>query len=237
MAEAAETVKVDENPAASAEKSSTNTDQIPMPSMQKARYDWYQNETDVVVNVLLKNVKHDQCNVNFDEHNLSVTIKLDTGNDYSLEIDFAHPIVPSKSVCRVLGTKVEIRMRKAEGFHWTTLEGDGKPPMVKQVTEPVVEATKKITQNYPTSSTRGPKNWDAIEREVLEEEEKESLEGDAAVNKMFQKIYKDAPDDVKKAMVKSYTESGGTCLSTDWKDVSKKPLKVKPPDGMEFKKW
>lgn len=32
-------------------------------------------------------------------------------------------------------------------------------------------------------------------------------------------------------------ESGGTCLSTDWKDVSKKKMKVKPPDGMEFKKW
>lgn len=70
------------------------------------RYDWYQTEMDVVVNVLLKNVKQDQCNVNFNEHNLSVTIKLDTGNDYSLEIDLAHPIVPSKSVCRVLGTKV-----------------------------------------------------------------------------------------------------------------------------------
>ena len=32
-------------------------------------------------------------------------------------------------------------------------------------------------------------------------------------------------------------ESGGTVLSTNWKDVGAKTLDVKPPDGMEFKKW
>ena len=32
-------------------------------------------------------------------------------------------------------------------------------------------------------------------------------------------------------------ESGGTVLSTNWKDVGAKTLEVKPPDGMEFKKW
>jgi len=102
---------------------------------------------------------------------------------------------------------------------------------------PVVDPAKKPALSYPTSSKKGPKNWDAIEREIMKEEEEEQLEGDAAVNKMFQKIYKDSSDEVKRAMMKSYTESGGTCLSTDWKEVSKKPLKVKPPSGMEFKKW
>lgn len=33
------------------------------------------------------------------------------------------------------------------------------------------------------------------------------------------------------------SESGGTVLSTNWKEIGEKPVEVKPPDGMEFKKW
>jgi suppressor of G2 allele of SKP1 len=33
------------------------------------------------------------------------------------------------------------------------------------------------------------------------------------------------------------SESGGTVLSTNWGEVSKDKVEVKPPDGMEFKKY
>ncbi|PAA94830.1 hypothetical protein BOX15_Mlig010285g2, partial [Macrostomum lignano] len=52
-----------------------------------------------------------------------------------------------------------------------------------------------------------------------------------------QKIYSDGTDEQRKAMVKSFTESGGTVLSTNWQDVNKGKVEVKPPDGMEYKKW
>jgi len=38
-------------------------------------------------------------------------------------------------------------------------------------------------------------------------------------------------------MNKSFMESGGTVLSTNWKEVGSKPVDVKPPDGMEYKQW
>ena len=42
-------------------------------------------------------------------------------------------------------------------------------------------------------------------------------------------------------MDKSMQESGGTVLSTDWKDVKDKDYKGKdrpsPPKGQEYKKW
>lgn len=47
--------------------------------------------------------------------------------------------------------------------------------------------------------------------QVMKEEEEEQLEGDAAVNKLFQKIYRDSDDEVKKAMLKSYVNH--FCLS------------------------
>lgn len=53
----------------------------------------------------------------------------------------------------------------------------------------------------------------------------------------FKQIYANASDEMKRAMMKSYTESGGTALSTSWKDVSKKRVEVTPPDGMVERKW
>lgn len=37
--------------------------------------------------------------------------------------------------------------------------------------------------------------------------------------------------------MKSFSESGGTVLSTNWDDVKKGKVEVKPPEGTEFKKW
>ena len=53
------------------------------------------------------------------------------------------------------------------------------------------------------------RDWGAIEK-ALKEEGDEKKEGEAALNEMFQKIYADASDDVKRAMNKSFQESGGT---------------------------
>ena len=80
------------------------------------------------------------------------------------------------------------------------------------------------------------RDWAAIEKNLAKEAE-EKAEGEAALNEMFQKIYSDASDDVKKAMNKSFQESGDTVLSTNWNEIGKEKTEVKPPDGMEWKKW
>jgi hypothetical protein len=61
--------------------------------------------------------------------------------------------------------------------------------------------------------------------------------GDAALNKLFRELYAGADDDTRRAMVKSYTESGGTCLSTDWRSVGAKAVPVEPPEGLVAKKY
>jgi suppressor of G2 allele of SKP1 len=38
-------------------------------------------------------------------------------------------------------------------------------------------------------------------------------------------------------MMKSFSESGGTVLSTNWQDVGTKKVEVQPPEGMEARKW
>jgi suppressor of G2 allele of SKP1 len=83
---------------------------------------------------------------------------------------------------------------------------------------------------YPTSSRTGPKDWDKITEDDDEEEQH-------AVNDFFKKIYKDATPDAQRAMMKSFTESNGTSLSTDWNDVKDRKVDTVPPEGVEAKKW
>ena len=65
---------------------------------------------------------------------------------------------------------------------------------------------------YPTSSLHA-KDWDKLEQEVKEEEKNEKLEGDAALNKLFQQIYSDGTDEVKKAMMKTFVSHHIFCQS------------------------
>ncbi|WWC58857.1 uncharacterized protein I303_101402 [Kwoniella dejecticola CBS 10117] len=83
------------------------------------------------------------------------------------------------------------------------------------------------------------KNWDKLLEDELDDNEDSkdpNAGGDAALQKFFSKIYGNADDDTKRAMIKSFTESGGTTLSTDWSNIGKERTPVRPPDGMEEKK-
>ncbi|XP_060575167.1 protein SGT1 homolog [Ruditapes philippinarum] len=203
---------------------------VPMPTKEKSRYDWYQTQTHVVVTILLKNVKQEDANIDIQEKSLSATIKQECGSDYSLELDLSHAVVPEQSVVKVLKSKIEVKLKKKEGHQWHKLEGDESN--LKQI---LAEESEHVKE-YPSSS-HYTRNWDKLAKDVEKEEENEKKEGDAALNELFQKIYADGTDETKKAMAKSFYESGGTVLSTNWSEIGAKKVEVKPPDGMEFKKW
>ncbi|KPI37904.1 uncharacterized protein AB675_3158 [Cyphellophora attinorum] len=109
---------------------------------------------------------------------------------------------------------------------------------------------------YPTSSRKGVKNWDKLAHEMSAKDRKEAKaakkaqsqrdakegevsdeedddagglsdpEGGDDVDDFFKKLYKSSDPDTQRAMTKSYLESGGTTLSTDWSDIGKR--KVEP---------
>ena len=58
---------------------------------------------------------------------------------------------------------------------------------------------------YPSSS-HYTRNWDKLDREIREKKN-EKLERDAALNKLFQQIYSDGSDEVKRAMNKSFVRT------------------------------
>ena len=129
---------------------------------------------------------------------------------------------------QILKSKVELKLKKAStGISWNKLEGE--PESLTRMSNTVAGAKPP---SYPSSSKKAV-DWSAVEKNV----EEEKPEGEQALNALFQKIYADGSDEVRRAMMKSFAESGGTHLSTNWDDVKKETVTVKAPEGMEARKW
>lgn len=203
------------------------------PPWLKIKHDWYQTDAQVVITILVKNAPKDKVKVNYGGRSLSLSSALpDSDSEYSLELDLAHEVVPSMCTHVVTPSKIEVKLRKKEGLRWTQLEGDRNEDNVKAIPQAIIDASGP---QQPPKLFK--KDWDKIEKEMKKMEEEEKPEGDAALNALFQKIYGEGSDEVRRAMNKSFIESGGTVLSTNWDQVGQDKVEMKPPDGVEFKKW
>ncbi|KAK3847162.1 MAG: SGS domain-containing protein [Linnemannia gamsii] len=200
------------------------------PTVHRVRHEWYQNDSYVTISVFIKNVKKESVDINITDNALSVSVKMPTGSDYSLELDpLSHSIIPAESKFEVLSTKIEIQLKKERfAIKWGALEGD-------DVNAGSMATTNALAAPAYPSSSRKTKNWDALEKEAAKDEDK--ADGDKALNQLFAQIYKDADDNTKRAMMKSFTESNGTCLSTNWDEVGKGTVETRPPEGMVAKKY
>lgn len=56
---------------------------------------------------------------------------------------------------------------------------------------------------YPTSCKKY-RDWDKVEKEIVKQEAAEATEGDAAINTLFQNIYGNGSDEIRRAMNKSF---------------------------------
>ncbi|KAF3009561.1 hypothetical protein E8E13_005664 [Curvularia kusanoi] len=217
---------------------------VPTPA-NKIKDDWYQSNDTVTVNILAKGAPKDKVTVDFDKDSLSVSFPVEgSGAEYSFNIDPLYaPIDPAESKFRVTPNKVEVTLKKAsQGVKWKSLEGDrqveGASESSTSTTIPHHILNSKPAQDsapaYPTSSKSGAKNWDKLAAEDLDD--KDEIEGDETSH-FFKKLYGGATPDQQRAMMKSYQESGGTVLSTDWSNVGSKTVVPEPPEGMEAKKY
>ncbi|KHG05987.1 Protein SGT1 B [Gossypium arboreum] len=193
------------------------------------RYEFYQKPEEVVFTIFAKGTPHDCVKVDYGEQILSVAINAPGKEAYHFQPRLFAKIIPEKCRYDVLSTKVEIRLAKAEPIHWTSLEFSREVAITQRVNVSSVSASQR--PSYPSSKPQRV-DWDKIEAQVKKEQEKdEKLDGDAALNKFFRDIYKDADEDTRRAMQKSFVESNGTVLSTNWKEVGAKKVEGSPPDG------
>ncbi|PSS09380.1 Protein SGT1 B like [Actinidia chinensis var. chinensis] len=217
-----------------AEQGRSESSQVKEMELFKAKYrhSFYQKPEEVVVTIFAKGVPSKNVTIDFGEQILSVEIDVPGENKYHFQPRLFGKIVPSKCTFEVLSTKIEIRLLKVEAINWASLEYNQEVAVPRHVN--ISLGSQRPT--YPSSKPR-TKDWDKLEAQVKKEEKEEKLDGDAALNKLFGDIYKNADEDMRRAMVKSFVESNGTVLSTNWQDVGSKKIEGSPPDGMELKKW
>ncbi|KAL9716271.1 Cochaperone protein [Leucoagaricus gongylophorus] len=194
------------------------------------RYEFYETDEKVNISVFDRNADPAQVNVLFEPRELRYA-----HGDTTLHLQpLKGQIDPEKSSFAVGKVKVEIHLEKLVFGRWGGLIGDAPDPLAKASYKP---------SEISTSQPRKTKNWEGISDDILKSEKEKTADedpnvgGDSTINGFFQKIYADADEDTRRAMIKSFSESGGTTLSTDWDKVGKKKVEVAPPSGSEWKKW
>lgn len=97
------------------------------PVGSKYRHQWFQSAQRVEVDVLAKGLKKEQVGVTIEPHRLRVvTISAEGQEEYDLDLQLAGEVDPEQSRFEVLGSKVEIKLQKAQaGQQWAGLEAGG----------------------------------------------------------------------------------------------------------------
>ncbi|EFJ50879.1 hypothetical protein VOLCADRAFT_57643 [Volvox carteri f. nagariensis] len=217
-------------PASSGSSAAPLAPSAPLEFGGKYRHQHYQLANKVTVDVYAKKLRKEQVAVEFGECHLKVVITdLDGNEEYKLDVDLYGKVIPAQCKYEVLSTKVEITMVKADQLQWGSLEQSNKVAAPNYST-PGTEAPRQ----YPSSKQ---KDWSKVESELNELEAKGELDMGDPLNNFFKKIFAQGDEDTRRAMMKSFVESNGTVLSTNWAEVGNKKIECTPPDGMEVRKW
>lgn len=172
--------------------------------------------------------------IKYDESTQSLVLKFDI-ESYSIDyiLKLAHPISNINNLS-IGFKKFEVSLKKADkSIQWKHVEyNEGQSTTdghIFNISTNVDSTTNKLKQPYTSKIDWSTFNPD--ETPELQEDQKAEQEDEQA---FFQKIFKDATDDQKKAMIKSMQESSGTVLSTDWDKVKESPVEPSLPDGAEL---
>jgi suppressor of G2 allele of SKP1 len=225
------------------------------------RYQYYQSDATLSISVLAKNLATEDVVVDIQPEHLRVVIKYVTfagENKEEVVIDKAlyASVDVTKSKFVVLKPKVEITLVKIEKEQWGGLEHTGEARLPRPEGTPLPEVQEDgvemdVDGNAVTATTTLPnkrpkpyasnKDWDKVSSEIAKDLEKEKKEADDGANSVLAELYKGMDPESQRAMQKSFQTSGGTVLSTNWKEVKDTDYESaehrQAPKGMEWRNW
>jgi len=192
----------------------------PKPAL-KVREHWGQERGQIVLTMYQKKLTKEDVKVECTADTISVLLSLPDGSQYARHVQLVGEIKPSESSWIVNPYKVQVFAPKKERLkQWKTFELNDEEKALKK---------KNLIFNSWSSEKEKAVNKQ-YELAKKEDEEAEALEG------LLKNVYKNASDDSRRAMMKSYQTSKGTVLSTNWDEVKTKDYEGKDkvlPKGWE----
>ncbi|GFE54748.1 SGT1 Git7 [Babesia ovis] len=173
------------------------------------RLDWYQDNETLSIVVYATNVNPEDLTVKWDSSHLSINYTLLEPRDpdsttqtvQPLNIQLFAPITEDGNISsgyklECSEKKFELRFKKQTSGWWPTLEASN------------------ITTQKPCSFSK-------IDETILTDDSTEQTNSNAEEKflQMLKEIYAKGDDDTKRAMMKSFSSSGGSALSTNWDKV------------------
>lgn len=211
--------------------SSTNGEQTPAteylreaPEQPKpvdnTRMEWYQSASHVNVDVYAKNVIKEESTIIFERSELKVRLARPGLDAYVLHKRLHEDVDSAGCTWSASRFKVEIRLKKvASGSVWKALDKEGEN----------LSAAKQAGADSLKRKEEQEARQQGL-KDLTDKELKDYNEDDSSMS-LFRTIYKDADEDTQRAMMKSYTESGGQVLSTNWDEVKKKKVTYEERDS------
>ncbi|KAK8790887.1 hypothetical protein WA158_005518 [Blastocystis sp. Blastoise] len=196
------------------------TDSLPI---KNYRTSFYQTANTAVYAYLgTRGLTESDAVVDIQSDKLHVIINTPNCQPFEETVELFSSVVPSESSYHFTPSKLEITLKKADDVSWSAINKTNEGHFI--VTSAPVEAAKPVN---PYSSK---KDWTKFE--VPEEKEEKTdvkkMTGNESLEYFFQKMYNDADEDTKKAMIKSLQTSGGKVLSTNWKEMKDKNYEKDP---------
>ena len=193
---------------------------------QKLRSDWFDSGKTVEISLYVKKIDADTVKAVILSDSIEFEFQDAEKLSYQYKVDrLFSSIDETESTYKVYGTKLQIVLAKKSSKVWHSLEkleGDrsfeGKAEEEATETQATALPGTKNSLSYPSSSN---KKIDWSKFDIDDEKEEEQQDPDA----FFKKLYENADEDARRAMMKSFMESNGTSLSTDWKDVGSREVK------------
>ncbi|EKG19274.1 hypothetical protein MPH_03137 [Macrophomina phaseolina MS6] len=92
--------------------------------VESVRSDFYQTSTTVIASLFLKKIDKATSTVELSASNIKLDLRTTDKKRYTTDMTLFAPIDPAASAFKIMGTKLELELRKADGSSWPVLRAD-----------------------------------------------------------------------------------------------------------------
>ncbi|KAJ9668527.1 hypothetical protein H2201_001168 [Coniosporium apollinis] len=93
-------------------------------NLDSVRHDFYQTPSSVIASLFLKKIDKEKSTIKFASSTIDLDLRTSDNKRYLQNVPLYAPIDPEQSTFKIMGTKLELTLAKADGSSWPVLRAD-----------------------------------------------------------------------------------------------------------------